>query len=153
MQQFVVYNQHHQNKFTVTRKQRECSEWLLVPFLLRMQCFINLSTPSPKNFELHVTTLHSQIVCISFCINLHKYFSSSVENIEWKLLVFSLYLVSLLLFDLKVCWVLMLLPSNLQRSQHFAHQHSSFDWLWLFLLNSKPFSLRMVAHHYNIYLA
>ena len=22
-QQFVVYNQHHQNKFTVTRKQRE----------------------------------------------------------------------------------------------------------------------------------
>jgi len=78
-QQFVVYNQRHQNKFTVTRKQRERGKWLLVSFL--MQCLINLSTPSPKNFKLHVTTLHSQIVCISFCINLHKYFSSSVENI------------------------------------------------------------------------
>ena len=79
-QQFVVYNQRHQNKFTVTRKQRERGKWLLVSFLL--QCLINLSTPSPKNFELHVTTLHSQIVCISFCINLHKYFYSPVETIK-----------------------------------------------------------------------
>ena len=37
-QQFVVYNQRHQNKFTVTRKQRERGWWLLVSLLL--QCLI-----------------------------------------------------------------------------------------------------------------
>ena len=28
-----------------------------------------------------------------------------------------------------------------------AHQHSAFGWVGLFLLNLKPFSLQMVAHH------